>query len=167
VKLVGLIAIAVACVLLQVGLLPALRPLGVVPNLMLVLVVLVGLEGTASAALALAVVGGLAVDLASGANFGLWTGVLVVAALTAGLLRRAGVELAGPAVGMVMVAVGTVVMSVVILAGLVNVVGAWPIGALAGRITTELVLNLILMAGLRPVVRIAVHNVSAGQVSAR
>jgi cell shape-determining protein MreD len=161
---VGLIVVAVACVLLQLSLLPALRPLGVVPNLALVLVVLLGLEGTASIALVCAVAGGLALDLASAANFGLWTAVLVVAALATGLIHRAGIELGGLVVPVVMVVAGTVVMTAVILVGLINDIPGWPVGVVAGRLVSELVLNLVLTVLLRPLVRLVVPNARAGQV---
>ena len=154
----GLIALTIVSIVLQVGLLPALRPLGVGPNLLLVVVVLVGLEGTASSALTIAVISGLAVDLASGANFGLWTGTLVLAALAAGLIHRAGIELGGPLVAIVMVAVGTVVMALIVLAGLVNVVSYWPVGSIGGRLAIELVLNLLGTAALRPVVQKIVRS---------
>jgi rod shape-determining protein MreD len=163
-KRTGLIALAVVGVILQLSLLPALRPLGVVPNLALVLVVLVGLEGTASQALVIAVAGGLALDLASGANFGLWTGVLVLAALAAGLVHRAGIELAGATVAAVMVAMGTMVMTAAILSGLVRSVTDWPVGMLMGRFATELVLNLILTVALRPLVLLVVPDPRAGRV---
>jgi len=157
-KRLALIALTIVAVVLQIGLLPALRPLGVVPNIMLVLVVLVGLEGTASAALTMAVVTGLAVDLASGANFGLWTGTLVLAALAAGLIHRAGIELGGPLVAIVMVTVGTLVMTLIILAGLVNVVSYWPVGSISARLAIELVLNLLGTVALRPVVQKMVRS---------
>src|SRR5471030_2509367 len=119
-KRLGLAVLAIISILLQVSLLPALRPFGVVPDLILVVVVLMGLEGTASAALVLAVVAGLILDMASGANFGLWTGLLVLAALAAGLLHRAGVELSGPLVAVVMIVAGTILETVVILMGLIS-----------------------------------------------
>jgi hypothetical protein len=144
---------AIICILLQMSLLPALRPLGVVPDLALVLVALVGLEGTASAALMVAVAGGLALDLASGAYFGLWTGILVLVALTMGLLHRAGIELGGGIVAIVMVAVGTVLMTLVIWLGLIDTVSHWPVGWLLVRLGTELGLNLALTVALRPLVR--------------
>jgi rod shape-determining protein MreD len=150
---VGLVVLAVLCIILQFSLLPALRPFGVVPDLALVLVVLVGLEGTASTALIIGVAGGIVLDLVSGANFGLWTGTLVVAALTTGLLHRAGVELVGPLVAMAMVSVGTFMITAVVLLGLANTVSHWPVAWLAGQFITELVLNLILTVALRPLVK--------------
>jgi hypothetical protein len=153
----GLFVVALAvAVLAQMSLLPALRPFGVVPNLALVMVVLVGLEGTASLALAVAVAGGFALDLASGANLGLWTGVLVLAALVGGLVHRAGIEVEGPLVPGIMVAAGTILMTVVVLGGLVSTVTHWSVGLLVRRCLIELVLNLILMMMVRPLVRWAV-----------
>jgi rod shape-determining protein MreD len=149
----GLILLAVLAIIFQFSLLPALRPFGVVPDLALVLVVLVGLEGTASAALIIAVAGGLVLDLVSGANFGLWTGTLIVAALTTGLIHRAGIELIGPVVAIVMVSVGTFVMTMVILLSLANTVSHWPVAWLLGQFATEIVLNLILTVALRPLVK--------------
>ena len=153
-------------VVAQMSLLPALRPFGVVPNVVLVLVVLVGLEGPASLTLVIAVLGGLALDLASGANFGLWMGVLVLAALAAGLLRRAGVELAGGTVAGVMVVAGTVLMAVVVLVGLAPTAISWPAGLLVGRLFTELVLNLLLIVILRPLVRRVVPSASPDEMAA-
>jgi hypothetical protein len=147
-----LILLVALCVVLQVSFLPALRPFGVVPNIMLPLVALMGLEGTVSMAAVAALVGGLAVDLASGANFGLWTGVLMLAALVAGQINRAGVELVGPAAAAI-VAGGTLVMSLVLILGFAGLAVRLNLGVLAVRFLTELVLNLIIIVVLRPVVR--------------
>ena len=157
-KRAALVVIVVLALVAQLSLLPALRPLGVVPNVMLALVVLVGLEGTASLALLAAVTGGLAVDLASGTNFGLWSGVLVLAALVTGMVHRAGIELQGPVVALVMVAAGTLLMTLMILAGVANAVSYWPVGNLAERFFAELVLNLLLTVALRPLVRLVVYS---------
>ena len=159
---IGLLLVVVLSILIQVSLLPALRPLGVVPSLLLPVVVLIGLEGTASVALVAGVAGGLAVDLASATNFGLWTGLLVLAALTAGLLRRAGFELNGPAVALVMVTGGTVLSTAVILLGLADTATSWPVGFIAGTFFWELMLNLILTVAMRPVIRRLVENPDIG-----
>lgn len=151
-KRLGLAAVLILGLLLQISWLPALRPLGVVPDFALILIVLTGLEGTASMALGAAVAGGLVLDLASGANFGLWTGTLVLTALASGMLHRAGIE-PGVGVSCVMVVVGTLLMTAIILAGLVNVVVQWPKGALIGRFMIELVINLTVTVALRPLMR--------------
>jgi rod shape-determining protein MreD len=151
-KRAGLVALIVAGVLLQMSLLPALRPFGVVPNLVLVLVVLIGLEGVSSRALIAGVGAGFILDLVSGSNFGLWTGCLVLAALVTGLLHRSGIE-PGAGITSVMVAAGTAVMAVVIVVGLWPTTADVPIGLLAGRLLMEIVLNLGLAMALRPAVR--------------
>jgi rod shape-determining protein MreD len=161
-KRIGLVILTLVGILLQLGFLPALRPFGVVPNILLVIVVLVGLEATSSQALAIAVCAGLATDLASGANFGLWTGLLVVAALATGLLHRAGLELSGPLVAMVLVACGTLLETLVILLGLVNAVSGWPVGLLLVKFCTELVLNLVLVLALKPVTRLVLPSGDPG-----
>jgi hypothetical protein len=122
------------------------------------LVVLVGLEGTASTALILAVAGGCVMDLAGGTNPGLWTGLLVLVALAMGLVQRAGIETASPVVPTLAVVAGTIVMTVVILTSLVSEGVGWSMGFVFGRLVGELVINLGLMLGLRPVVRVLMPN---------
>jgi len=146
--------------LMQVSLLPALRPLGVVPNLALVIVTLIGLEGTASMALTTAVAGGVVLDLASGANFGLWTAMLVLAALVGGLVHRAGIELGGPTVALVIVAIGTAIETAVIVLGVAGSANL-SAGVIAGRLIAELVLNLVLTVMLTPLVRRLVPDQTA------
>jgi rod shape-determining protein MreD len=158
----GLTIVVALSILIQVSLLPAIRPLGVVPSLMLPVVVLIGLEGTATVALAAAVVGGVALDLASSTNFGMWTAILVLAALTAGLLRRAGFELAGPIIAIVMVTAGTILSTLVILMGLVTEATSWPVGVIAAKFLSELVINLLLTILARPLIKRLVDNPETG-----
>jgi len=150
---VALVVVVMLCLLAQVSLLPALRPFGVVPNVALALVVLLSLEAAASTALVVGVVGGLVLDLSSGANFGLWTGLLVLAALTGGLAARAGVELAGGVVAASMVAAGTILMSLVILVGVAGDVTHWPWTKLMLGVIVQVMLNLMLTLAGRPLVR--------------
>ena len=153
-----LVIVVVAMIVLQLGLVPAVRPLGVVPNLLLGLVALVGLLGTASVALAVALAGGLVLDLASGADFGLRMGLFVLVALVAGLVHRAGLTLGGPVVALVLVAVATVVADAAVLAGLVGIATQWPLGLILARLGLEVVLNLGLTLGLSPLVRWALPS---------
>jgi len=153
VKRAALVVLVGLGMLLQLSLLPGLRPLGVVPSLALVLVVLVGLEGTASQALVAAVTGGVALDLGSSADFGLWTGLLVVTALMTGLLHRAGVELESVMWSLALVAGGTIVVSLLILVGIADSVGRWQWGLVIWRLVAQLGLNLALTVVLRPLVR--------------
>jgi rod shape-determining protein MreD len=146
---VGLILI------LQIAFLPALRPLGVVPNMILVLVILVGLTGTASLALGVALVGGLLLDLTSGADFGLRLGLLILTALATGFVHRAGLQAGGSVVALAVVAVATVVAHLTILAGLLAQDGfaQWPWGFLIGTLTLEIMLNLLIAMALWPLVK--------------
>jgi rod shape-determining protein MreD len=157
-KQVGFIALIVASLILQLSFLPALRPFGIVPSLMLVVVALVGLEGTASVALIVGVASGIAMDLASGANFGMWTGVLAVCALVTGVLHRMGIETKGLLPGVAIVISGTVLTAAIILMGLIGTTQHWPIGFLIGQIITEIVVNLVLLILLRPLVRMVTES---------
>ncbi len=138
-------------VILQLSLLPALRPFGVVPNLVLVMMVLIALNTATSEALVAAVVAGVVIDLVGSVGFGLWTGVLMLVTLVAGLMHRAGVELHGVLVAVVMVAVGTLVTTFAVWSTLVTGGLGWPVSAsFGGRLAIELVINLGLTVMMRP-----------------
>jgi hypothetical protein len=132
-----------AVMVVQLGFVPALHPLGVVPNLMIVLVVLTGLAGTASAALTVALIGGLLMDLTSGVDFGLRLGLLVLVALATGFVHRAGFAGNGLLVAWGLVTLATLMADVAVLLGLANAPTHWPLGWLAGRILIEVMLNLL------------------------
>jgi rod shape-determining protein MreD len=145
-----MIGCGILAVMLQVSLLPALRPLGVVPNVALVTVALVALYMATSEALILAAGCGLALDLAGGANFGMWTGILMLVVLVVGLMGRAGIELDSWWVGLMLVGIGTLLMTIVIWMSLVTGGANWPVPLdWVRRLVTELVLNLLLVAVLR------------------
>jgi rod shape-determining protein MreD len=152
-------------VILQMSLLPALRPFGVVPNLVLVVVVLISLHAATSKVLLGAIVSGFVLDLANGTNFGLWTGILMLIALVVGLMHRAGLELHGVVAAAILVATGTLTMTIVIwLSLIVNLATIVPL-SLIRSLTSELVLNLVLMILLRHFVRWALVGHKAGQES--
>lgn len=131
-------------VILQVSFLPAVRLFGVVPNIALVMMVLVSLSVVTSEALIVAALSGLVLDLVSGPNFGLWTGVMMLIALVVGMMQRAGLELDRMFVALVLVAAGTAVIALVIWTALFPSVAHWPAVELAGRLAIELVINLVL-----------------------
>lgn len=137
-----MISLMVLAVAAQISLLPTLRPLGVVPNLVLVMMVLVAVAMPTSEALIIAVVSGLILDLASGEHFGLWMGVMILITLVAGMLHRTGVELDRTWVALALVSGGTVCMSVAIWFGLAKFFSGPHLIGLAGRMSLELVLNL-------------------------
>ena len=154
-RLAAILLVGLA-VILQVSLLPALRPFGVVPNLALVVVVLVSMQMVTSEAVIAAAVSGLVLDLDSGSNFGLWTGVMVLSVLAVAMVQRAGIELDRAFVAPVLVSAGTLVISVVIWVSLIPSVSSLPIGNLGGRLAIELVINLVLTMVMRPVVRMLI-----------
>jgi len=154
VRRLAVIVLMSLAVILQVSFLPAIRLFGVVPNVALVAMVLVSLNVVTSEALSVAALSGLVLDLASGSNFGLWTGVMVLIALAVGVMHRAGLELDRVFVAFGLVAVGTLVITSVIWTALVPSVAHWPVADLAGRLTIELVINLVLTMMLRPLVRL-------------
>ncbi|MBW4061849.1 hypothetical protein HJC99_04745 [Candidatus Saccharibacteria bacterium] len=145
--------VAVVIFMLQLSFIPALRPFGVVPNAGLVLVALVGLYGTASLALIIAVAGGLTLDLVSGANFGLYVALFTVVALAAGYIHRAGLNWVGPSMAIGLVIVATLVQNFIILGGLLRVTSSWPLGYVLGQTGLELILNTFLVLVLRPLVQ--------------
>lgn len=139
-------------VVAQVSWLPFVRPLGVVPAIVLVVIVLAALESMVSRALMLAVAAGLALDLLSGANFGLWTGILVLETLIAGLVRQAGIDGTQWYVPAVLVAGGTLVLTLAIWLNLVTVASTWPVGWMTATLGIQIVLNLMVMTLVRPLV---------------
>jgi rod shape-determining protein MreD len=145
--------LAIIIFVLQISFIPALRPFGVVPDVGLVIVGLVGLYATASDALILAVIGGLILDLVSGTNFGLYVALYTVIALAAGYIHRAGLNWAGPLMAMSLVLVATLIQNIVILGGLVRTAAVWPMGHILAQLVTEIILNIIIVLALRPLVQ--------------
>ena len=150
-----------AVVLSQVSLIPGLRLFGVVPDVVMVCVVLLGLRATVSRALVLALVGGIVMDISSGTDFGLHTGLLVVAALATGLVRRSGLTMSGVAVPLGLVTALTVMGALLSLAGVIRVLSARDVAAAFSIVLVELVVNLIIALGLRPVIARLVPDESA------
>jgi rod shape-determining protein MreD len=140
----------IVAIFLQISFLPALRPFGVVPDILLPVVVFVGLYGQASTALIVAVAGGLSLDIASSADFGLWTGLFVLAALACGYVHRAGVEFV-TAVAVLIVIMGTFVVSAVSLAGVFGAAGPW--SAVTYSLVLQLILNTICTILIGPVIK--------------
>lgn len=128
---------------LQIAGLGTLKPLGIVPNVMLVVVTLFALRLNASQALAAAVLGGWLLDAAAGGSaFGLHIAFYVVLALGIIAGRQLGVQVGASITGLVIVAVGTVVYNLAVLATLATRV---PL-AVISSIGRELCVNLALVA---------------------
>jgi rod shape-determining protein MreD len=159
----AILILAGLAVILQLSLLPAVRVFGVVPNLALVVVVLIALNVATSEALLMAAVSGLVIDLANGTNFGLWMGVLMLATLVVSFVGRAGIELDGVLVALVLVGVSTVVMTLAVWSPLITGVSGLVVPVVwGGRLATELVINLVLTMMLRPLVRLALPSGKPG-----
>jgi cell shape-determining protein MreD len=99
--------LALVIALLQISFMGALRFGGVVPNILLVLIVAIVVWGAASEALAVAVVGGLLMDLSGGGIFGLAVSSLIVISLAMSALRQAGIDGRALPNRLVMVAIAT------------------------------------------------------------
>lgn len=156
-----LLLVVTAAIATQVSLIPALRPFGVVPDIVLVLVLLLGLRSTVSQALILALVGGIVMDLSSGTDFGMHTGILVLAALSTGLVRRSGLALVGPLIAVGLVLVLTLISDALSLAAIMGSLSIGTSGSVLAIVLGELVLNLALVLGIRPIINRLVPDESA------
>lgn len=133
--------LAIAAALVQATYLAAWRPLGIVPDLVLIIVVRLALQLGATEALTVAVLGGLTLDLAAGDRFGLRTAVLV--AITVGLvvIRRQGL------VAGFWLEMGLVATAALIYGGL-QVIALWLGQAGSWRLLWLLVLTVLVDLGL-------------------
>ena len=91
-KLYLLVAVTIIALLVQVSFLPALRPFGVVPNLVVVVVAAAALSGPLVSAMIIAISSGIVLDLASGSDFGLMTGLLALTVLLCAFISRSGLR---------------------------------------------------------------------------
>lgn len=152
---IGLLGIGIV---MQLSLLPAIKPFGVVPNVALIMMMLVALQLPTSEALIVAVAGGLILDISSGANFGLWTGVFMLGTLAVAMIQQAGIELERPIVAPVLVTLGTMVIAVVLWATMATRVIHFSGAIFFGRFVIELMINLILTVLLRPSLSILLQS---------
>jgi rod shape-determining protein MreD len=148
-----LIFISAVLALTQLGFLAAWRPLGLVPNLLLAALVGMSLRGTVRAVMFTAVICGLALDLNSGAYFGLWTLTLPAAALGAKLLQRTGVIGSDTASGLLVVLAATLIAGAVAIIGMASVVRSWPVGLLSAKLAGEILINELLFVSMWPLVK--------------
>jgi rod shape-determining protein MreD len=135
-------ALVAAAAWLQVSWFGHVRPLGIIPNCMLLVVIVYALWSDATPALAAAIGGGLLLDLASGSDFGLRMAFFVVTALTLVAGRQLGLHATSFVTGIVATIVGTLLYNLVVLATIRASIGA----VVISRVGRELVVNLILLA---------------------
>ncbi len=141
------------CFTLQVSFLAALRPFGVVPNLILVALLAVGAWQRASVSVAQAVVVGLLTDLVSGADFGLRTAFFTLAALSLVALRQFGFELERLSLTLTWLVIATLLFNTSILAGVWLRHGLIGWGTALARGLVEALINIILAVLLITLVR--------------
>lgn len=108
------------------------------PNLLLVVVVVYGLLWNATPTLLAAIIGGFVLDLASGYDFGLRMAFYAAVALGVVAVKQLGMRADSVVTGLLLVAAGTILYNLVVLAAL----GSWPNGVAIGRIVRELIDNL-------------------------
>ncbi len=101
------------------------RPFGVMPNLMLILVICLSLWGSASIALAGTILGGLTLDLASGADFGLRTAFYTVVALAVIAARQLGLHSDSMLSAVVLVMLSTLLFDLAVLSTVPKVKIDW------------------------------------------
>ncbi|MBW3537971.1 hypothetical protein KY386_00585 [Candidatus Parcubacteria bacterium] len=144
-RLAVLILVVLLSVWLQASFFGAMRPLGVVPNLLLVVVIYAGLVGTATESVAMALAGGMVLDLASGVDFGLRMAFYSLLALIIVMLKRAGANFDN--VGLVLLSTvgGTLLYNAAVIVSLILSGVSLPLEAAAARVGFEVGLNLLLV----------------------
>lgn len=135
----------------QVTFLAALRPWGVVPNLLLVAALVAAVYLETSSAVVMALAGGLMADLASGSDFGLRMGAYGLMVLATVAVRRGGLELRrfGLLAGAVIVA--SISFDCFVLASLWLAGGrGFDLGVIGGRMALGAAINLALLGLIWP-----------------
>lgn len=135
-----------AAALLEVAFLGHLRPLGVMPNLVVIAVTLAALWSQASPTLVAALAAGLVLDSASGVDFGLRTAFLAALAVSAIAARQLGLHADSLVAAAGIVAVATVLFNLAVIAGLPAAALNWQ--TIGTRIGLELAVNLLLTAAI-------------------
>lgn len=164
-KVLLLALIIIMAASLQVTFLAGLRPWGVVPNLLLVVVLVAAVYLETSSAMAMALTGGLLADLASGSDFGLRMGAYGLVVLVAVTIRRGGLDLRrfGILAGATLVA--SLAFDLLVLIALA-VTGGWRVelAVVAQRLTMGAALNGMLLALVWPAAnrRLGGDTVKAG-----
>lgn len=136
----GSLAVVVAA-WLQVAWFGHVRPLGIIPNCVLLVVILFALWSDATPALAAAIAGGLLLDLASGSDFGLHMAFYVVTVLAIIAGRQLGLHATSMITGVAITIVATILFNLMVLA----TIQASLSQVALSRIGRELIVNLILI----------------------
>lgn len=148
-RLPAAIAAALVAVWLEISFIAPLRPFGVVPNLVLVVILLLAIRLPASNAVVLAVASGLFIDLTSGSDFGLRTAFYVLLVLLVNLLSRQGTDFNNASIVAGTVVAGTIVLNAAVVADLALSRVALRFGYIASKVGIEVICNLVLLVILR------------------
>lgn len=129
---------------LSTSFLAGLRPLGIVPNLMLIVIIICVLHFPASWVTALALVFGLMMDLSSGSDFGLRMGFYSMYAMSVIILGRLGADYANWGIVVVTLAGGTILFNAAILGGMALRGAPMDFATIGSRIVIELGVNMVI-----------------------
>lgn len=144
------LVVAAVVMLIMVGLQVAFfgnfRPFGIMPNLILVLVIVAALWLEATSALTLAIIAGMALDLASGTDFGLRTAFYSAAALAVIAGRQFGLHTDSLLTAAALVVMGTVLFDGAILLNLGQGIIQW--AHVVRTVAVETVANLAVLVVL-------------------
>jgi rod shape-determining protein MreD len=160
-KVLGRVILVLGLFWLQASFFGALRPWGVVPNVLLVFLIIAITEVTVSEMVGYGVAGGVLLDLASGADFGLRTAFFSFVAIVLAVLTRSGAAFERWSMAIAALVGGTILYNFAVLATLITSQAklAWPI---AIRIVIiELALNLALYASCRWLLRQTVRPLTS------
>ena len=132
-------------VVLETSFFGEFRPLGIIPNLLLIAIILNGLHGTASSTVAIALGGGLLLDLASGQDFGTRLAFFTLAAMAVIVIRQLGFQLDGLWMVGLLAAAGTMAFNIAILAGVGLAEVQQHFGAASRLVSAEVLINCVLI----------------------
>jgi cell shape-determining protein MreD len=142
-KALALVVIALVVVWMQTALFGQFRPLGVMPDIVLVTVILIALWLEATPTLAMATACGLLLDMASGDSFGLRTGFLVVVSLVVIAARQFGLHSESLLTAGTLVVATTVAFNLIVIASLSGATIDWTV--VGSRIGLQIVDNLAVL----------------------
>lgn len=140
-RIYGLVAILIAVLVLQVSFLPALRPFGIVPNLALIVISAAALRGPLVSAMVLALAAGFVLDLASGSDFGLKTGLLAFTVLICAFVVRSGFQLGIRSQLLIVVFIISTLTPLIVVPELLFAGGRVDLSTVIARWMTVLILN--------------------------
>ena len=150
---IKLALVVLMTVWLQAGFLAGWRPLGVVPNLMVIIVVYAGLMASPLEAVVLGLSGGIMLDFYSGADFGLRTAFYSMLAVAVAVVHRAGAESSSQGMAVVLVAGASVMFNLAVMATLAGADTLHHLPSMLEAVGVETVINVFLAIILGPLLR--------------